>query len=238
MELQQYQIMYNIEAKNWFYRGMRKILFDLINKYVRKTDRILDAGCGTGINLMYLGKYGKSVGIDFSKEAVKFCKKRGLKIKKGNVEKIPFKDNTFDLVTSIDVIYHKGVKDDLKALKEFYRVCEKNGYLVLRVPAFQFLYGNHDRAVHTKRRYTKNQIKLKLENAGFNVKKITYANMFLFPLALAHRFLGTREDNKSDLKSGKNILNGVLLKILYFEAFLIKYFNLPFGISIFCVAKK
>ena len=142
MEKEQYKIMYDIEESNWWYKGMRKILFSLLDTYLKKKKnlKILDAGCGTGINLNYLKKYGDVTGIDISDEAIKFSKKRGYKIKKANIEKLPFKDNTFDLVISLEVIYHKQVKNDIKALKEIHRVLKKRGLAIIRVPAKKILY--------------------------------------------------------------------------------------------------
>jgi len=100
----------------------------------------LDVGCGTGVNLNFLQKYGNILGIDFSKEAKKFCKMRRYKIVQANAEKLPLKENTIGLITVLDFLEHL---DDKMAISEFYRVLKPEGYLILTVPAFSFLWSKH-----------------------------------------------------------------------------------------------
>lgn len=245
MEKEQYEVMYNLEEENWWYKGMRKILFSLLDRYLERKEnlRILDAGCGTGINIKHLSKYGKTIGLDSSKEAVRFCKKRGYKIIKGSVEKIPFKDNSFDLITCLEVIYHKDVKSDFKAIKELFRTLKNKGIIVIRVSAFKFLLSKHDKLVHTKRRYTLSEVKKIVEKAGFRIIKISYVNSIVFPFVLLFKLLNTKtklrnKSHKSDLEATPPFLNKLLTKVLYIESFLLKYINLPVGSSIICIAAK
>lgn len=239
MEKSEYNNIFNLEKNHWWYKGMRAISFSLLNNYIKnKNLKILDGGCGTGFNLLMLKEYGDVYGIDNSKEALKFCKKRHLNnVSLGTVEKLNFKNNYFDLVTSFEVIYHKGVKDDIKALKEFYRVIKKKGYLFLRVPAFNFLYSNHDKAVHTARRYTEKDLKKIITETGFKIEKISYINFFLFLLIYFIRFFN-KKSNKSDIKKINPFLNNILFFFLFFESFLVKYINFPFGVSIIVLARK
>lgn len=241
MEKEQYEAMYRLEERSWYYRGMRRVMFTLLDEAIRHKRglKILDAGCGTGINLKALEKYGEAVGVDVSAQAIAFCKKRGCDARKGSVEKLPFDDSSFDLVVCVDVIYHKEVKDDVKALKELERVCKPGGILLLKVPAYKFLFGNQDRATHTQRRYTAAELREKLEFTAFRVKRMTYANTFLFPFIAAKRLLGPKNQGEdADLEAYPVYIEALLLAILRFEAFLIKSFNLPFGVSLFCVARK
>ena len=175
-----------------------------------------------------------------SEESIKFSKKRRHIIKKASIEKLPFKDNKFDLVTCLEVIYHKQVKEDTKALKEMFRVLKKGGALLIRVPAFKILYGEHDIAVQGKRRYSKEELKRKIKKAVFKIKKISYLSAPLFPLALLQKTLGEKSKNnpKSDLESTPKYLNEILTKLLSFESFIIKHVNLPIGVSLISIAKK
>ncbi|MBT7238014.1 class I SAM-dependent methyltransferase [Candidatus Woesearchaeota archaeon] len=238
MKIEEYKKLYRLENNLWWFKGMRRILLTLLNKYdKRKNLKILDAGCGTGRMLQSLKNKGEASGLDISDEAIKFCNNRNLQVKKGTVESLSFKDNSFDLVTSIDVIYHKWVKSDKKAISEINRVLKKEGTLLIQVAAYNFMHSNHDRAVMTERRYTKKQLKKLLEENNFKIKKITYANTLLFPLALIKR-LTEKKQNNSEVKSISKITNNILLNFLYLEAKLLKKINFPFGLSIIAVAKK
>lgn len=243
MKKEEYQRIFELEEKHWWYLGMRKIsealLLPLIEK--RKGLKILDAGCGAGGMMIYLQKYGRVWGIDISPEALKFCQKRGLReVKKASVEKIPFPDKTFDLITSFDVLYHRWIKNDMVALKEFYRVLKPGGFLLIRVPAYNWLRGKHDEIVFTRHRYTREELATETRSTGFKILRATYANTFLFPFVVVKRFLERilPESKSSDVKPVPKIINRLLTWILYFEAILISRFDLPFGLSFFVLAQK
>ena len=238
MKVEEYEKLYKLENNLWWFKGMRRILFTLLNKYdKRRNIKILDAGCGTGRILQSLQHKGEATGLDISDEAIRFSKIRNLKVKKGSVESIPLEDNSFDLVTSIDVIYHKWVKSDKRAISEINRILKKDGTLLLQVAAYNFMHSNHDGAVMTGRRYTKKQSKNILEENNFKIEKITYANTLLFPFALIKR-LTEKKQNNSEIKSISKITNNILLNFLYLEAKLLKKINFPFGLSIIAIAKK
>jgi len=239
MEKDAYKQTYEAEENHWWFKGIRNIIFSILNKYIKENNlKILDAGCGTGILLTKLKKFGETTGIDISDNALEFCKQRGLTdLHKGTIENLPFQENTFDLVTSIDVIYHKEVQSDLKALQEINRVLKKDGLALIQVAAYNFMYSNHDKFVHTQRRYKKQEIKNKLEQAGFKIEKLTYANTILFPLALIKR-LTEHKDSKSELKPLSNGINNFLANILTLESKIIENVNLPFGLSIIALARK
>lgn len=249
MKKSEYQNIFNLEEKHWWYSGMKKISFLLLSPvFERGNLKILDAGCGTGGMMMSLGKWcrthrmsiGQVYGIDLSQEAIKFCQKRNLEVIQASIEKIPFKDNSFDLITCFDVLYHQWVKNDQLAIREFFRTLKSGGFLFLRVPAYQFLTGKHDEVVATRHRYSKAELLEKLEGEGFKIKRTTFANMFLFPVALIKRFLEKRmvKEATSEIKEELKIVNQSLKGILSLEAFLISKINLPFGLSIFCLAQK
>ncbi len=237
MEIEEYNKMYKFEEHCWWWVGRRAIIKHLL--YILKLDsiNILDVGCGTGANLNFLQKYGDILGVDFSKEAKKFCKMRGYKIVQANAEKLPLKENTFDLITALDLLEHL---DDNMAISEFYRVLKPDGYLILTVPAFTFLWSKHDEALHHKRRYNKNQLKNVLKSNGFTIKKLSYWNFFLFlPIAII-RLIKRNMKNKtitSDVKEIPKIINDFLIFILKIESYLISHINLPIGISLVCVGK-
>ncbi|MGI5837811.1 MAG: class I SAM-dependent methyltransferase [Chloroflexota bacterium] len=242
MEKEQYEILYRLEESHWWYLGMRRIVDSTITKYLdlSKSYRILDAGCGTGGMMQHLRRFGTVTGIDIADEALNHCRRRELaRLARGSVEYLPFATNSFDLLVSFDVIYHRAVSNDLLALSEFLRVLSPGGMLVLRVPAYNWLRGSHDVAVHTHRRYSRPELGRKLLEAGFVIQKLTYANCLLFPVAALKRLIeGTGRPLRPDLDLPSPLINRTLLAVLDLEAALLKSVSFPWGLSVLAVAKK
>ena len=244
MKTEEYKTMYDIEDNYWWYVGLRGLIISTMNRLKLKelNVRILDAGCGTGKVLAGCAEY-RSYGIDFSEEAVGFCKLRGLNnIVRGSISHVPFKGFCFDLVMSLDVLYHTNVKDDVETLKEICRVMSGGGILLLNLPAYNFLRSRHDEAIHTRHRYTRRDLKERVQEAGFEIEKITYRNTFLFPIAVLKRIFEkyfTADDTASDLKPLPFMVNKLFTYLLFLENRLIMSgIDFPFGLSIYCVARK
>lgn len=243
MEIAEYRNIYENEGTHFFYVGNRNLVLSLAARYLAKsknTVKILDAGCGTGLLARNLERYGDVVAVDISPYAVKLARKRGVRIRQASVDKLPFKDSSFDLVTSVDVIYHKAVNDK-RALGEFFRVLQPGGILILRVPANKWLGTLHDKHVHTRERYSKENLKKKLENAGFIIEKISFVNLSLVPLVLGRRLWeGITRPAASTSAVGKfpRILNSLLSFLLSLEARFLLAGNLPLGIGLVAVCRK
>jgi SAM-dependent methyltransferase len=243
-EMQQhtYAIMNRVEDSHWWYVGRRAILESFLEDIVRKTKiqnpHILDVGCGTGGNLEMLEKFGAAEGVDVSDDALEFCKSKGLKVHKGLAEKLPFADESFDVVTALDVVEH--LDDDIAGLKEMHRVLKSGGKTLIFVPAFMWLWGVQDDVSNHRIRYTKKQIVERLQKAGFEIERATYANWTFFAPILAGRTLMKITGIKPESENNVNVsaLNGVFGKLFGAEKFWLKNFDFPFGVSIVIVAKK
>jgi ubiquinone/menaquinone biosynthesis C-methylase UbiE len=240
MEVAEYQKMYDLEQNNWWWVGRRIILASLLKELTTSASKILDVGCGTGMNLRLLNAYGDVTGLDISAFALDCCRKRGFNhVVVGDIEKLPFENNVFDIITALDVLEHVDVP---KALAEMYRVLKPRGYNVITVPAFQFLWSGHDQALGHKQRYNAKQMKRLLGACGFKIVKISYWNTFLFPFIAAIRLIKFRTQGKTELRSDNfefgPIINGLLSTILKMEAKIIPHVNLPFGVSLVCIARK
>lgn len=245
MEKIEYEKMYVLEQSHWWFRGKKKIVISAFKRFVKKRPnlKILDIGCGTGAMLKSLNNYGSAYGVDYSPEAVSFCKKRGLKqVKVGSIMKLPFSDDYFDAITCLDVLYHKGITDDQLALKELYRVCKKEGIIIITDSACKALWGRHDLAVHARERYSKRELQYKVKKAGFLIMKISYYNFLLFPIVFVTRkidsLLNQNKQPQSNVKETKEIINTILFRVLSLESFLLRFLNFPIGVSLLCVAKK
>jgi SAM-dependent methyltransferase len=237
-----YPILYRVEQSHWWYQGRRRIIAgfvgDICKQVTSRRPQILDVGCGTGANLLLLSKYGDAEGVDVSEDALAFCRERGLdKVKKGAGEALPYETATFDLVTAFDVIEH--MDDDLAGLKEMRRVLRPGGRVLLFVPTFMFLWGLQDEVSNHRRRYRLPEVRTLLENAGFEIERLTYANItFFLPILLVRKFmrltgLKAATENSINLPA----LNGVFGSLFGFESTMLRYANLPFGVSGLCVAR-
>lgn len=250
MNAAEYEAMYRVEDSLWWYTGMRRIGEALLNGRLQPGMRILDAGSGTGGNLRWLTRFGVVHGIDLSPEATRFSQARQLTtVARASVTDLPYADSTFDLVTSFDVIYHLDVSDDVAALREAARVLRRGGTLLVRVPALDVLRSEHDDAVHTRQRYTLDDLKEKVERAGLAVKRASYANSLLFPLAAVARLAarvrrgGRRRDrvaehNRSDVRPVAPLVNVLFGAMLDAEAALLARWDLPVGLSALVVAER
>src|SRR5207244_1565920 len=127
---------------------------------------VLDAGCGTGRNMLEFAGLGTVEGVDASPEAIEFCRRRGLDgVREGQIESLPYADGTVDLILATDVLEH--LRDDYAALAELRRVAAPGGRLLATVPAYQWLWSQHDAAHHHFRRYTYRLLRSRLQMTGW-----------------------------------------------------------------------
>jgi SAM-dependent methyltransferase len=252
MQTEDYADLYALEDEFWWFAGMREITAALLDPFcpAEKERLILDAGCGTGSNLAWLRRYagkGKVFGLDVVGDALKFCTRRQTeRLSQASVTVLPFAEETFDLVTSFDVLEQLPADSDDFAMREMYRVLRAGGICFVRVPAYEWMRSGHDAALATQRRYTLNQLRKKMEQAGFEVLRATYANSLLLPLAAFRRLVLKRlrlSDPGSDVKPlppQLKWMNRTLGGALKTEARLLRrsHARLPAGLSAICIARK
>ena len=147
--------MLAVDEHHWWYRGRRRIIrAELERLPLPRPARVLDAGCGSGRTLQELVRYGEVTGIELNEEAAELARSRGLgEVRVGRLEELPWPDQSFDLITCLDVIEH--TPDDRPALAELHRVCRPGGWLLVTVPAYPALWSLHDEANHHYRRYSR-----------------------------------------------------------------------------------
>lgn len=234
--------MFDVEDRHWWYVGVRREVEMWLDRTRRSSDplRILDAGCGTGGLLANVRTEAWKVGVEISTEGIRLARRRGIRLVRGSVSALPFADGSFDAVVSIDVLCHSGV-EERQAVEEAARVLRPGGVLIVQVPAFESLRGGHDAAVWTKRRYRRGEVARLLSGAGLSLRRSSYRNALLFPLAAVLRLAGRRrqtprESARSDVRRVPRVVNGFLSGVLAVERMFRGGF--PFGLSVFGVAEK
>jgi len=239
MRIDLYEDMYKTEATHWWHKSKRRFVKQFITTYAgKKNITILDIGCGTGKNMEELAQYGDVWGVDASDDALSFCKKRGLtQIKKGMVEHLPFKKDVFNVVCALDILEHV---DDCVVIKEIKRVLKDDGYVVITVPAFSWLWSKWDEILHHKRRYTKKSLKAVLEKEGLFIRRNTYIYFFLtIPLFIIRKLKQLwSSPYSSDFQMNNDIINKILFTLSELEQQWINRYDMPFGTSVLCIAQK
>jgi SAM-dependent methyltransferase len=240
---EEYGRMFDAEERHWWYAGMRAITLALLDSAkigAAPSGTILDAGCGTGNNLIHLARFGSTVGIDLSEEAVAYCRTRGVRVVRGSVLSLPFAGSRVGGVTSFDVLYHSWVTNDRAAVAEMARVVRPGGFVLVRVPALRMLWGAHDEAVHSRHRYTRRELEDLLLSAGLEVVRLTYANTLLFPVLFARRvFDRLTGRHGSDVGFLPGPIEWAFLRLLRIEAWLVRRgVSLPIGASVLGLARR
>ncbi len=243
-----FKAMYTMESGYWWFCAKREYIRQVINRHLPVENKahfaILDCGCGTGNNLAFLSQFGTVLGIDNSDNAIDYCTRNGFKkmVKKANISDLSIFYDSFDLVTALDVLYHRSIKDDVAVLKEFHRVLKSNGWLLLTDSAYNFLKSSHDIAVETRERYTLKTMGNRLQQSGFAVIHQTYTYLVTFPFVLIVRLLKKSIwkpiRTESDVKPVSPILNSLLVRLLRWEARFALRYRLPMGSSILILARK
>ena len=246
MERHEYDTMARLEDTHWWYRAIRRLVSRTLQVESKgRRIRILDVGCGTGGGMASIANRlpgSLLVGIDIHKAATWYASRRrvGL-IAQASAHRLPFRDGSFDVVTLIDLLYIEGLKDHV-TIHEAYRVLQQGGLLVVNVPAFEWLRGEHDMAVRTRHRYRKQEIGRLLAGNGFGIKKLLYWNWVLFPVVgFVRNVLAPvrpRATPKSDVRSLPKWLNSLLAGLLSIDIALAAKIRFPIGTSVFCVAYK
>jgi SAM-dependent methyltransferase len=236
-----------LEENHWWFLGRRHLVHQLVlDSNAKRGARILEIGCSGGplIQQLQADGYSSITGIDISAEAIELSRQRGLEdVHVMDAQKPSFSDESFDLITASDVLEH--LSDAPRALTEWHRLLRPGGVLIVFVPAFMFLWSEHDEANKHFRRYRRPELTRLLTSNGFSVKRGSYWNFFLFfPVALIRLLKrckpsSRRQEAHGDLGKPPNFINHFLFALLRFENKQIcRGINWPWGISVMAIAQK
>ena len=235
------------EQHHFWFRGFVQFTRPLIEEAVSGVTRprILDCGCGTGANMRRLADYGETSGFDLTWVGLQYAREYGLeRLTQASITQIPFRDETFDLVTAFDILACLETPDETRALVEMRRVLKPGGALVVNTAALPILRGNHAVFGAEVRRTTRPLLARALTTAGFRVARLTYTNFTLFPLMLAVRLaqrligLATPEEGGTDIAVPPAPVNDTLTALLSLESRALPHVNMPVGSSLLALARR
>ena len=234
------------EREHFWFRGFRRFVAPLLARAAgTRTDLgILDCGCGTGNNLRMLRAYGHATGIDLTFSGLAYARRQGERsVARASALSLPFSADSFDLVTSFDVIYAFDDEQAAEALREMHRVLRPGGYLVLNVAALPILKGNHSILGGEVQRYTRDGLRRHLENAGFSIVRLTYTNASILPIVAGVRFAqrltqGGHEVSDVEMTVPVAPVNLALAGLLTLESLALRIVNMPLGSSLLTLARK
>jgi ubiquinone/menaquinone biosynthesis C-methylase UbiE len=239
---------FEAERRHFWFRGFKRFVVPLIEEAAagRSNLRLLDAGSGTGANIPLLQQYGITFALEYFWRGIELARARGLsRLIQGSVTNLPFPDASIDVVLSFDVLYCLDSPDEHAAIDEMFRVLLPGGWVVINVAALDMLKGDHSALGGEVRRYTKADLREKLERAGFRVQRLTYTNASLFPITATVRALqrvrGVKgeHENQGDFYVPPAPINALFSGALAVESKIVATgIDMPIGSSLLCLARK
>lgn len=202
---------------------------------------ILDVGCGpSGGMVPVLSRDFDVMGIDPSEEAVRIALESGSKrVYCRGIEDHVASEPASDVVLALDVLEH--TEDHLGFVRLLRKTTKPGGAILVTVPAYQWLWSEHDNVNHHYRRYAKRDLVRLLEDGGFQCQRASYFNTILFPLAAVKKILDRFKNPKAQLDFNdrtSGVLNVLLTCVFLLETHILRHSNMPFGVSIFAVARR
>lgn len=234
-----YKDMYVFEKKYWWYLGLRDLLKYYISK--SKSEVVLDAGCGTGANMIEIKSIvNKVYGVDISPEAIKFAKSKNLNnLYLSNLTDLPFDNSFFDLIYCMDVFGNLDQNQTRKTLGEFNRCLKVGGLIIIQTAGLEWLNSSHDKYWDIQKRYSIEELEKIVTECNFKLVKSTYRYFFLFPVIMIVKLINkSKKVETGDFQKLPFLLNHLLFLVMKMENSLIKLINFPIGSSIFIIAKK
>lgn len=252
MDKNYYKSYYHLEREHWWFRARLEILENLFRIEIlpkatsSSKPAILNAGVATGATTTMLEQFGAVTSLEYDEDCCQFLEETlQMEVVNASLTALPFADNSFDVVCAFDVIEH--IKEHDLAVAEMKRVLRPNGRIFLTVPAFQFLWGEHDEINHHERRYTQQMLVDVVAESGIKIERKSYFNFFLFfPIFVVRMLLKLRPakqagEHKSDFETFKSggIINKILYKLFGLEkGILQRKINFPVGVSLFVIGVK
>ena len=243
-----YQEYYHIEREHWWFLVRNKIIMNHLRGKLpaNRPLKILNVGVATGYSSQLLAEFGQVKSVEYDQECYEFTKAAvPIDLIQGSILELPFEDNSYDLVCAFDVIEH--VVEHQLAVQEMQRVCKSSGLVCVTVPAFQFLWNQHDDVNHHVRRYTRPLLESLFQKTG-KIRFSSYFNFLLFfPIAgfrLLSKVLPLHERKIEEAGSDFTVMNGSIFQKVFYgifnseNIFIKNNISLPVGVSLLLTWQK
>ena len=232
-----------IEQAHFWFRVRNQLIQWALGNYFRDAKSFLEVGCGTGFVLAGIRERfpgTRLVGSDIFTDGLAFAKARlpGVDLYQMDARSIPF-EAEFDVAGAFDVLEH--LVEDNTALTQMFNAVRPGGGLLVTVPQQRHLWSASDEHAMHQRRYSRGELRRKVETAGFQIERITSFNSLLFPLMVWSRM---RQKRNQDLQRWRELeisapLNKTLESILKLERLLIeKGVSFPVGGSLLLIGRR
>ncbi|HEY5609908.1 MAG TPA: class I SAM-dependent methyltransferase [Thermoanaerobaculia bacterium] len=223
--------MRHLESDHFWFRGRRELVRRLLRRFVRPSATILDVGAGSGFFMRDLAEEGfRTVGID------PLAEPSAARLIRGDALRLPFRRQSFDAITILDVLEHV---DDAATLREMREVLKNDGIAIVTVPASRHLWSSRDVAAGHRRRYSRRMLEEALSSSGFRPIFVTHYQFFLFPLMIVARTFGRNSSSMRDLEERPGALvNGLFRTLNVWEARCAPRVRWPWGSSLVAVCGK
>ena len=243
MNREYYLQMRRLEDRHWWFVARRNLICAALRRFcTTEKPLVLDMGCGTGGTLDRLREFAQPVGLDLEPLALELCRERGhVNLVLASATSLPFAEASFDAAIALDVLEH--IPDHTLAARELARALKPGGIAVVTVPAYQSLWSGHDVALMHQRRYRAEEVRHLLEGAGLEIERLSYTVSALLPAVWVVRKLQNallKKDvlPRADARPTWEPLNGFLGGVLDLETQVVLRHSLPFGLTVFAVARK
>jgi SAM-dependent methyltransferase len=239
-----FPVLEKLEARSFWFRARNKLILWALRQYFPNARDLLEIGCGTGFVLEAIRRGRPEldlVGAELFSSGLEIARRR-----LPDVPLLQLDARTMGLVEAVDVVAAfdvlEHIRDDEEVLEEAGRALRLGGGLVLTVPQHPWLWSAADDFAHHERRYRRNELVAKVEQAGMRVVRITSFVSFLLPLLAVSRLRGARDSATYEFEREFELarpLDRALELVLAAERGLIaRGISFPAGGSLLVVAKK
>ena len=236
------------EREHFWFKGFRQFITPFIERGLAgvSAPRMLDCGCGTGSNLALLKRYGHASGFDLTSLGLQYARESGgYRVARASITHIPFRSETFDLVTSFDVLQCLNEAQETLAMAELARLLKPGGAVVLNVAALEMLRGSHSILAEEVRRYTPSMLRTRARARRLHGRTPHVHQRDALPADARHphdpaprrpRPRPRRRSAKSRCPPSRSTRSSPAL--LSLEARALRMVNMPIGSSLLVLARK
>jgi SAM-dependent methyltransferase len=252
MEPREYELMFELERHHWWFQSRLAMIERLLDRHVwpqlddssGNRPRLVDLGCGTGMFLERRRAHCRTVGLDFSRQALALCRRNGLDaLAQADATRLPLADACADVLTAFDLIEH--VNDDRSLIAESWRILRPGGFLMATVPAHPAMWSGHDVSLHHMRRYRRRQFEALFTSTPdrrWQTIRMTSSFTTVFVptvlLRITRRAVVDGGVQRSDTRPTPPWMNRILLALHRPEIAWLGRFNLPTGVSLMTIRQK